>query len=78
MIKIIDLPTILMFMGFTHDQFDVYDDGEGPYIKEWTASVPEPTREQIESAYKQLKVGQEYKVPKVRKKKSYKINTIPT
>lgn len=54
MIKIIDLPSILLFMGFTLNQFEVWDDGDGPYIKEWLASTPEPTKKQIEAAYKKM------------------------
>lgn len=51
MINIVDLPMVLYHMGFTDDQFDVSDDGDGPYIKEWLAAAPKPTRAEIELAY---------------------------
>lgn len=57
MIKIIDLPAVLISMGFTPAEFEVWDDGNGngAYIKSWLSlTVPEPTREEIEAAYTQL------------------------
>lgn len=50
MTKIIDLPMVLRHMGFTDNQFDVWDDGDGPYIKVWTGPGPQPTQAEIDAA----------------------------
>ena len=42
----------LMKLGFKPDtDFELQDDGAGPYIKEWTSASPQPTEAEIETAH---------------------------
>jgi hypothetical protein len=39
-------------LGFKSDaDFELQDDGAGPYIKEWTSASPQPTEAEIETAH---------------------------
>lgn len=43
-----------IYPNLSDNDFEIQDDGEGGYIKEWKATEPQPTDEEILSVWKEI------------------------